>query len=566
MTRFLYLLSFTAILLLTGCAGSGELAERNTPSFDEYMPYSNQITPDYLRSHLEIFASDSLMGRNTGTEGETMAAQYLISHYKEMGIEPMGTDGYLQPFILNAEQTDSLVYNVFTVEDGDTLSQHRSVVANGSPGEFIRLFGGASPVNSEIIFGGFGVNDPQRGVNHVDPEQMKGKWVLLFADYPTVVDGDTLISPEINNNARIGNLFGMADVGGVLVVSANENSEFNRAAEVNAKLIDQPANMRLQYLDSTQSQGGFPKSYTQVSPDLAADILGLESTRELFTLRKEVADNITEFTPEPTGFHLDYTPYSGTVDVQGENVIAYIEGSDPQLKDEVVVLMGHYDHIGLSMPDDTGDMINNGADDNGSGSMALLTIAEALQEAKNNGVGLDRSVLILHVSAEEKGLLGSRYYSDHPVIPIEQTVTAFNTDMIGRSDPENVEAGTTDYVYLIGGEIISSGLDSLVSSANDETVQMRLDRKYNDLTDSNQFYRRSDHWNFGRLNVPFVFFFTGVHEDYHRPSDEVDKIEFEKYSRLVRMIYASTVKVANFDGRPQVDNEEFIEITKQLPR
>ena len=198
--------------------------------------------------------------------------------------------------------------------------------------------------------------------------------------------------------------------------------------------------------------------------------------------------------------------------------------------------------------------------------MALLTIAEALQEAKNDGVGLDRSVLILHVSAEEKGLLGSRYYSDHPVIPIEQTITAFNTDMIGRSDPENVEAGTTDYFYLIGGEIISSGLDSLVTVANEETVQMRIDRKYNDLTDSNQFYRRSDHWNFGRLNVPFVFFFTGVHEDYHRPSDEVDKIDFDKYSRLVRMIYASTVKTANYNGRPQVDNQQFIDITRQLPR
>lgn len=567
MTRLLSLISFAAILVVTGCAGSGELTEHETSSFDDYMPFSDQITPEYLRSHLEIFASDSLMGRNTGTEGETMAAQYLISHYQKMGIQPMGTDGsYRQPFIMNAEQTDSLVYDVYTVENGDTLSQHKSLIANGSPGEFIRLFGGTAPVNSEIIFGGFGVNDPQRGINHVNPEQMKGKWVLLFADFPTVVAGDTLISPEITNNARIGNLFGMADVGGVLVVSADENSQFTRAAEVNAKLIDQPSNMRLKYLDSSESQGGFPKSYTQVSPELAANILGLNSTRELFTLRKELADDIAGFTPEPTGFQLDYKPYSRTVEVQGENVLAYIEGGDPELKDEVVVLMGHYDHIGLSMPDESGDMINNGADDNGSGSMALLTIAEALQNAKNNGFGLDRSVLILHVSAEEKGLLGSRYYSDHPVIPIEQTVTAFNTDMIGRSDPENIEAGTTDYVYLIGGEIISSGLDSLVSAANDETVQMRLDRKYNDLTDSNQFYRRSDHWNFGRLNVPFVFFFTGVHEDYHRPSDEVDKIEFEKYSRLVRMIYASTVKVANFDGRPQVDNEEFIDITRQLPR
>lgn len=567
MIRYIKLISFLILLTIAGCAGSSELSERETPSFGDYLPYSNQITPEYLRSHLEIFASDSLMGRNTGTEGETMAARYLINEYERIGIESKGVEGsYLQPFILNAEQTDSLVYDVFTVENGDTLSQHTSVVSENSPGEFIRLFGGTAPVNSEIIFGGFGINDLERNVNHINPGLMQGKWVLLFADYPTVVDGDTLINPQISNNTRIGNLFGQVDVGGVLVVSADENSEFERTAEIDARLINQPSNMRLQYLDDSESQSGFPKSYTQISQGLAAEILGLSSTRELFTLRKEVADNITEFTPEPTGYHLNYTPYSGTVEVQGENVLAYIEGEDPILKNEVVVLMGHYDHIGLSMPNQNGDMINNGADDNGSGSIALLTIAEALQEAKDDGVGLDRSVLILHVSAEEKGLLGSRYYSDHPIIPIEQTVTAFNTDMIGRSDPENIEAGTTDYFYLIGGEIISSELDSLVSVANSETVQMRIDRRYNDLTDSNQFYRRSDHWNFGRLNVPFVFFFTGVHEDYHRPSDEVDKIEFDKYSRLVRTIYASTVKVANHDGRPQVDNQQFIDITRQLPR
>jgi len=228
--------------------------------------------------------------------------------------------------------------------------------------------------------------------------------------------------------------------------------------------------------------------------------------------------------------------------------------------------MAHYDHLGLSMPDERGDMINNGADDNGSGTVALLAIAEALNNAKSEGYGLSRSVLFLHVSAEEKGLLGSRYYSDHPVIPIERTVTAFNADMIGRSDPENIEAGTTDYVYLIGGEIISSELDSLVTTANDKSVGMRIDRRYNDLTDPNQLYRRSDHWNFGRLEVPFVFFFTGLHEDYHRPSDEIDKIEFDKYSRIVQLIYTSTVTVANYDGRPAVDNEAFINITRQMPR
>lgn len=567
MTRFSSLPLLALLLLLAGCATSGELSEPESAAFEDFEPFTSLITPDYLRSHLEIFAHDSLMGRDTGTEGEEKAARYIINQYERIGISPGAEDStYLQPFLMNAERTDSLVYSIFEVADGDTITSRKSVIAKDSPGDFIRLFGGGAPASSEIIFAGFGINDEERGVNHVNPDQMKGKWVLIFSDFPTVVDGDTLINPEINNNARVGNLFAQADVAGVLVVSTSEDSQFTRASEVNARLLNQPSDMRLQYLDDSQNQGGFPKSYTQISPRLAADIIGLDSVRGLNQLRKQVADSIKEFEPEPTGYHLDYTPYQGSVEVEGKNILGLIEGSHPEKKKEAVVLMAHYDHVGYSMPNEQGDMINNGADDNGSGSMGILAVAEALQNAKDEGVGLDRSVLILHVSAEEKGLLGSRYYSDHPVIPIEQTVTAFNADMIGRSDPENTEAGTTDYVYLIGGEIISSKLDSLVSSANDRTVDMRLDRKYNDLTDSNQFYRRSDHWNFGRLNVPFVFFFTGVHEDYHSPSDEVDKIEFEKYSRLVRLIYASTVKTANYDGRPQVDNEEFINITRELPR
>ncbi|MFO7844997.1 MAG: M28 family peptidase [Balneolaceae bacterium] len=568
MKHIRYYLLFTALLILGGCAASGELSEPETRSFEEFEPYSSMITQDYLRTHLEIFSNDSLMGRDTGTEGEDKAIEYIVNQYREAGISPGGEDGsYLQPFPLNAERTDSLVYSLYEVTDGDTVTTRRSVISKNSPGDFIRLFGGAAPASSEIVFAGFGISDPDRGVNHVDPELMQGKWVLIFSDFPTVVDGDTLINPEINNNARIGTLFGEADVAGVLVVSASEDGQFTSAAEINSQLIDQPANMRLQYLDdSNSSQDGFPKSYTQIKPQLAANLLGLNSTRDLNRLRKQVADSITEFEPEALGTHLAYTPHQGTVEVTGTNIIGFIEGSHPDLKDEVVVLMAHHDHIGYSMPNEDGDMINNGADDNGSGSMGILAVGHALQEAKDDGVGLNRSVMILHVSAEEKGLLGSRYYSDHPVVPIEQTVAAFNADMIGRSDPENRDAGTTDYVYLIGGEIISSELDSLVSSANDQSVDMRLDRKYNDLTDSNQFYRRSDHWNFGRLNVPFVFFFTGVHEDYHSPSDEVDKIEFEKYSRLVRFIYASTVKTANYDGQPQVDNEEFINITRQIPR
>ncbi len=548
---------------LFSCQSTEQLQENRN---QDLLSYSEIITPELLRNHLEIVAHDSLEGREAGTEGERKAARYLINQYERLEVSPKGTNGYLQPFILNAERVDSLVYYTYYLGNNEMELTNHSVESTMGTSEYIRLFGGAEPLQGDVIFGGFGVNDPSRDIQHLDDVAMKDKWVLIFDDIPYVVEGDTLINPNISNNQRISNLLSRIQAKGVLVISDMDSDEFEALISANSEMLGQPENMRLQYLDDSDRPGGFPRAYTLISPEMAANFLNLSSVDEIQEYRDILVSNITTFEPYTTNYFIDYTPYSGTVEIESNNVLAFIEGENPELKDEVVVLVAHYDHIGISQPDETGNQINNGADDNGSGTVALLAIAEALQSAADNGRKLDRSVLFLHVSAEEKGLLGSRYYSDHPVIPIDQTVTAFNADMIGRSDPENIEKGDTDYVYLIGGEIISSELDSLVQVANTESVNMMLDRKYNDLTDANQFYRRSDHWNFGRLDVPFVFFFTGVHEDYHAPGDEIHKIDFDKLSRISRLIYTSTIQVANYDGRPQVDNEEFIRITQDQPR
>jgi hypothetical protein len=389
---------------------------------------------------------------------------------------------------------------------------------------------------------------------------------MMFEDVPYIVDEDTLINPAISGNNRIRPILMEHDAAGILLISDYSEEEFNELAEISSMLIGNPTGHSLAYLDEEDPSTGFPKAFVQINPKTAASFLGLQSSEQLFEYKEQLTDEVQNFRPYSTEFILDFTPYDGPGQVETENVIAYFEGADPELSDEVLVLVAHYDHVGISQPDESGDPINNGADDNGSGTVALMAIANALNQASEDGYKPRRSVLFLHVSAEELGLLGSRYYSDHPVIPIEQTVAAFNADMIGRSDPENIEKGDTDYVYLIGGEIISSELDSLVQQANSNTVDMRLDPRYNDLHDPNQFYRRSDHWNFGRLEIPFVFFFTGVHEDYHRPSDTVDKIDFDKLSRVTQLIYTSTVKVAGYDNRPVVDNQEFIEITRMMPR
>ncbi|GAB5410581.1 MAG: M28 family metallopeptidase [Balneolaceae bacterium] len=268
-----------------------------------------------------------------------------------------------------------------------------------------------------------------------------------------------------------------------------------------------------------------------------------------------VGDNDTYF----QGFKL-----ARASEVKTNNVVAFLEGSDPVKKEEVIVLSAHYDHLGISQPDSTGDAIYNGADDNGSGTIALLHIAQAMVAAQKAGAGPKRSVLFLHVSAEELGLLGSRYYSENPIFPIENTVANLNADMIGGRDQQNTESG--DYIYIIGGSIISSDVDSLVNLANQESVNINLSDRYNDLSDPLQLYRRSDHWNFGRLGIPFIFFFSGLHDNYHQPSDEIDKIDFDALTKRSQLIFTTAAKIANADERPEVDNQAFIEITQLEPR
>jgi hypothetical protein len=554
-----------SLLFFGGCASQSQLSQ--TASSETLLTYTEWITPEFLKTHLEVIAHDSLEGRATGMRGQKIAADYLANFYSELGLTPKGDSGtYFQHFNLNAEFTDSLVYKTYQINGTDTLLYNHSVESKNSLSEYIRMFGGSEPLNGDIIFAGFGLNDPDRDVYHLHGDALEGNWVLIYEDIPYVVDGDTLINPSISTNSRIRNILTDYNAAGILLISDYSSDEFKELAAISSNLISNPGNVSLQYLQENGITSGFPKGLMQISPKVAASILGLDNSEELYHYKENLTKTLTEFRSEKTSFILDYTPYDGPGYIETENVIAYIEGADPELKDEVLVLMAHYDHIGISQPDDSGDTINNGADDNGSGTVALMNIAKAMSIAKNDGYHPKRSVLFLHVSAEEIGLLGSRYYSDHPVIPIENTVANFNADMIGRSDPENIERGDTDYVYLIGGEIISSELDSLVQVGNSQSVNMRLDRRYNDLQDRNQFYRRSDHWNFGRLSVPFVFFFTGVHEDYHAPSDTVDKIDFEKLARITQLIYASTIEVTNYEGRPAVDNEEFIEITRRLPR
>ena len=236
--------------------------------------------------------------------------------------------------------------------------------------------------------------------------------------------------------------------------------------------------------------------------------------------------------------------------IDSYNVLGYIEGSDKA--NELLVITSHLDHIGV----EADGQINNGADDDGSGTVAMMEIAEAFIMAKEDGNGPRRSVLFLHVSAEEKGLLGSKYYTDNPIYPLTNTVANLNIDMIGRVDSLHIEQ--PDYIYLIGSDILSQDLHDVSEKANQDFVGLTIDYRYNDPTTlvyefgrwrENRYYYRSDHYHFIKNNIPAIFYFNGTHKDYHAPTDTVEKINYALLEKRTRLIFHTAWEIVNREER-----------------
>lgn len=254
----------------------------------------------------------------------------------------------------------------------------------------------------------------------------------------------------------------------------------------------------------------------------------------------------------PTGASTFYQPVPSEFMVRGfapklpdsENIWTFIEGSE--FPDEVLVISAHYDHVGTKNGE-----IYNGADDDGSGTVALLEIAKAFQKAKNEGKGPKRSILFLHVTGEEHGLHGSRYYSENPLFPLANTIANINIDMIGRRD--TLHKNTNNYIYVIGSDRLSSELHSINEEVNSKYVNLELDYKYNDRNDPERIYYRSDHYNFAKNGIPSVFFFNGIHEDYHLPSDTPDKIEYDALEKRAQLAFHLAWELVNRDKRIIVD-------------
>lgn len=233
--------------------------------------------------------------------------------------------------------------------------------------------------------------------------------------------------------------------------------------------------------------------------------------------------------------------------LSSENVVAYIKGSEKP--EEIIVISAHLDHVGT----DKNGNVFNGADDDGSGTVSILEIAQAFKQAVKDGHPPKRSILFLHVTGEEIGLYGSRYYTENPVFPLENTVCNLNIDMIGRIDPDKKD--NPNYIYLIGSNKLSQELQDVSSAMNDNYTQLELDYKYDDPNDPNRFYYRSDHYNFAKNDVPIIFYFNGVHEDYHKMTDTPDKIEYDLMAKRAQLIFYTAWEIANRENRIVVDKK-----------
>jgi len=284
---------------------------------------------------------------------------------------------------------------------------------------------------------------------------------------------------------------------------------------------------------------GSPLGIFLLSPEATEQILGL-SSQSIASLKAKPAGPITL----AQELHLNI-PLK-VDDVAASDVLGFMEGTD--LKDQVLVLSAHYDHLGKH-----DGKIYHGADDDGSGTAALLTMADAFSKAKKAGHGPRRSILFLANVGEEKGLLGSYYYSEHPVFPVAKTITDLNVDMIGRVDSAHIKDSA--YVYVIGSGKLSSTLQNISETVNKKFMNLSLDYTYDSPTDPNQFYYRSDHYNFARLGIPIIFYFNGVHEDYHQPTDVIEKINFGIYSKRTQLVFYTAWDLANRTDRPIVDRK-----------
>lgn len=508
-----------------------------TPTATTPAPALLLISADELRRDLFVFASDSFAGRETGTPGASRAARFLVDRLVSLGLEPAGDSLYLQRV--------PLIRQSFGPETRFTVTQGQSTSPLGLGNEIVPFvnLGPGAPVKrnaeGDLVFAGYGMNTLGRndfkGINEI------GKViVMLHAAPPGVADSvRERLESQAEIEQRLLRALQLRPAAIILLMTGGTREFYSQAA---------PELMRT----VTAAPGDQTTSDSQRPVPMV--LIGLARPGSLLLPANWPSDD----TPQP----LTGRRFAGKIDLRKDpftahNVVAVVRGSDARLNKTYVAFGAHYDHIGIQSGL-TPDSIANGADDDGSGSTTMLAIAKSLMAARPK-----RSALFVWHVGEEKGLLGSSYFTDHPTVPIDSIVAQLNMDMIGRRGGpvatfDSRVSGETavNRLYIVGPNAApnnqSKMLGAILDTVNARQLRpLQLDHEWDSPTHPERIYFRSDHFSYARKGIPILFFTTGLHEDYHKVSDEPPKIDYDKMARIGALLLELGTTLGNRETRPR---------------
>lgn len=489
--------------------------------------FKTKISEINLKANLTYLASDELEGREAGTRGETVASGFISSELKKYGVLPFGDNGtYFQNYNLAttiADSTSEITLLDASGKEQKTFHQKLDILIGSGCVKDIN-------VTTDFVFVGYGITADEYQYDDYKGLDVKGKVVVAIEGEPENGNSTYFHGADESKYSETATKVKIAQSKGAIAILLTSKSVKTRGWERVARRMTAPS--------------------TDVAPDAENGVMPYVVLKET-TIEQLLAGNKTDYNSILKSVESKSVIPKFTVQgqlklkikaeksnlIKSRNIIGMIEGNDPVLKNQFVAVSAHYDHVGVSKGE-----VYNGADDDGSGTVGVLEVARVLSADKNH----KRSFLIIFHAAEEKGLLGSEYLTSH-FSRMRDIVSLVNMDMIGRE--------YQDSIHVIGSDKLSKDYHNLIIAANKKTVNMTFDFKYNEPSDPNRFYYRSDHYNYAKNGIPIVFFFDDMRRDYHQASDEVQFIDFTKIAKVATLAYTISMDVANLDNRLKVDSE-----------
>ena len=536
------------LLTITFILPSAALAQTATRAKSPAMNAAQTITANQLSDYLYFVASDEMEGRDTPSRGLDLTAKFIATMLSRWGVKPAGDNGtYFQKIEMRRDKVNPA--STTATINGQQLTHGTDFIANATAGNIS---------NAPMVFAGNGWMVKSKNLEPLKDIDAKGKVVVIYSDnVPRGVTFQELFASGKQGEAWADPITYAQQKGAVGLVIAGTPNLLKNWERIHRQR-EQGGNFRIEKLNESSNNTNIPVMYiSQTTSEklFAGESSDLNKIAEIYGMTAPLPSFV--FSPNKTASAVIATTKETATT---QNVVAKIEGSDPVLKNEMVAIGAHYDHDGVNPNAPGEDKIWNGADDDGSGTVAVFAIAEALAKSP---VKPKRSILFVWHAGEEKGLWGSEYFSKFPTVDLGKVVTQLNIDMIGRSkkagdtNKANAELSGPDEIYVIGSEMMSSKLGEVTKSVNNSFLKLNYNYKYDDPKDPNRFFFRSDHFNYAQKGIPIVFWFDGVHEDYHKPSDTADKIDYQKMEKVARTIFLTMWEIADLNQRPAID--------KQLP-